>query len=189
MSRILFLDASFDRPFIAYDDVLLELNSSGEMAEAVKGLGVFDVVAAGAGPGSYTGMRVAFSLASALSLALEVPLVTLSALYGFAPKEEGAFEVMLDARSGGVYLLSGTKRANVVFEGSPTKKPLEEVRLRDFVLSPCIAPLQARLPGKTCWIEAMPDPGRLFPLIEEKMKKGDYSLSGQAELLYLGRTL
>lgn len=189
MGRILFLDASFEKPFIIYDETLIELKSSDEMAEVVAALGVFDVVAAGEGPGSYTGMRVALSLASALSLSWQVPLVTVSALYGFIPEKEGSFSVMLDARSGGVYQLLGKKEQTVIYEGKPIKTSIEDVILPDFVLSPHVAVLQKRLLGNTRWIEMMPQPRLLQERIKEKIAQGAYSLTGQAELLYLGRTL
>ena len=180
MGRILFLDASFDRPFVAYDNTLVEVSKALSMAEIVETLGTFDAVAAGQGPGSYTGMRIALSLASALSLAWKVPLLTLSALYGLVPEGDMDFQAMLDARSGGVYLLE---------EGVPVKKSLDELVLKEVIISPRIAPLQARLPKNIRFIEAMPNPQRLFSLLEEKLNQGSYSLTGQAELLYLGRTL
>ena len=180
MGRILFLDASFDRPFVAYDDTLIEVSKALSMAEIVENLGSFDAVATGQGPGSYTGMRMALSLASALSLTWKVPLLTLSALHGINNEEDMDCQVMLDARSGGVYLLE---------EGVPVKKSLEDLVLKEVILSPRIAPLQARLPPHIRFIEAMPEPARLFSLLEKKLTQGAYSLEGQAELLYLGRTL
>ena len=179
MGRILFLDASFERPFIVHDGQLIELPSASSMAETVEKLGVFEVVAAGKGPGSYTGMRVALSLASALSLAWGVPLVTLSALYGFKYEGDEDFQALLDARSGGVYLLE---------EGQPVKKSIEELILKEVIVSPRVEPLKKRLTGCR-FIEAMPDPLLLTQLVEEKISRKDYSLEGQAELLYLGRTL
>lgn len=185
MRRILYLDASFERSFIAFDGQLLEVPSV-QMADVISTLGSFDLVAAGAGPGSYTGMRVALALASGLSLAWQCPLVSLSVLYGFVPKQSGFFYAMLDARSGGVYYLKGYKGETITYEAVPSKAP--SVSPLPLIISPRVAPLQGRFTESIQWVEAMPDPLRLLALVDEKFLAGDYSLTGERELLYLGKT-
>lgn len=187
MQRILYLDASSERPFLIYDGHLQELKSSQQLASAVSEVGLFDIIACGEGPGSYTGLRTALALASGLSLARSIPLVTVSALYGLLPEENGSFHAMLDARSGGVYFLTGQ---DLKFEGVPDKKSVEEMILKEFVVSMSVKPLQARFPSQeTRWIEKMPEPAEIVRRVAEKLDKGGFSLIGQAELLYLGRAL
>lgn len=159
------------------------------MAEYISHCGAFDVVAAGEGPGSYTGLRAALALASGLSLARQIPLVTVSALYGLVPDEVGLFHAMIDARSGGVYFLQGEKEEEISFVGRPGKKPVEEITLLDFVVSPVIKPLREKFKDAVRYIEKMPEATEIIRHVEERLDAGNYSLSGEAELLYLGRTL
>lgn len=195
MSRILYLDASFERPFIAYEGKLLELGSSDLLAGAIAILGPFDAIAAGGGPGSYTGIRSALALASGLSLASGAPLIMLSALYGLVPSEEGRFQAMLDARSGGVYYLAGSKGDKVVFDEKPLKKSLEELIVEKMIVSPHAALLQTRLKQRADgadgvhFIDKMPDPELLLQAAQDKLDAGLYSLDGYGELLYLGKQL
>jgi tRNA threonylcarbamoyl adenosine modification protein YeaZ len=187
MDKTLYIDASSERPFLIYDGHLQELKSSQELAPAISKLGSFDVIACGEGPGSYTGLRTALALASGLSLAKGVPLITVSALYGLLPEEPGAFHAMLDARSGGVYFVTGQ---DGICLGVPDKKSVEEIILKEFVVSFNVKPLQARFPiGSARFIEKMPEPAEIIRRVEEKLNRGSYSLVGQAELLYLGRSL
>ncbi len=70
------------------------------------------VVAVGAGPGSFTGLRIGFSFAQGLSFALKVPLYAISSLEAMAQTELGSIqdceqiEVALDARMGEIYCAS-----------------------------------------------------------------------------------
>ncbi|MHB8894041.1 MAG: tRNA (adenosine(37)-N6)-threonylcarbamoyltransferase complex dimerization subunit type 1 TsaB [Candidatus Geothermincolia bacterium] len=68
--------------------------------------GDIDIVAAGTGPGSYTGVKVGVSTAKALALGLDVPLVgvpTLDLLAAHAPAGAGPVLACMDARQGLVY--------------------------------------------------------------------------------------
>jgi tRNA threonylcarbamoyladenosine biosynthesis protein TsaB len=75
-------------------------------------------VAVGAGPGSFTGLRIGFSFAQGLSFALKVPLYAISSLEAMAQTELGSIqgsiqsceqiEVAFDARMGEIYCASFT---------------------------------------------------------------------------------
>lgn len=73
-------------------------------------------VIVGAGPGSYTGLRVGFAAAKMWAYAHKLPLVGVSSLFAFAPTkpeidqttvESGQIAVAFDARGGGIYALVG----------------------------------------------------------------------------------
>ena len=69
-------------------------------------------IAVGAGPGSFTGLRIGFSFAQGLSFALKIPLYAISSLEAMAQTELGSIqgcehiEVALDARMGEIYFAS-----------------------------------------------------------------------------------
>jgi tRNA threonylcarbamoyladenosine biosynthesis protein TsaB len=71
-------------------------------------LSAVDAIAFGQGPGSFTGVRIAVSVAQALGLGLQKPLLPVSTLRAIAQRafvEQGHRQVaaMLDARLGAVY--------------------------------------------------------------------------------------
>ena len=71
-----------------------------------------DALAIGIGPGSYTGLRIGLSVAKALCLSLEIPLITVSTLQNIAAetvlkhKLDSSVTIlsMMDARRNEVYL-------------------------------------------------------------------------------------
>ncbi|MFN3267040.1 MAG: tRNA (adenosine(37)-N6)-threonylcarbamoyltransferase complex dimerization subunit type 1 TsaB [Deinococcales bacterium] len=62
-----------------------------------------DLVAIGAGPGSYTGVRVAASLGLGLARAWDVPIVRVSTLAAMAASRSGLVAVSVNALRGNVY--------------------------------------------------------------------------------------
>ena len=75
------------------------------MAEAELGFSQLDVIAFGAGPGSFTGLRIACGAAQGLAFAHDLPVVGVSSLEALA-EASGAPRVIaaLDARMGELYL-------------------------------------------------------------------------------------
>lgn len=75
------------------------------MAEAGLGFAQLDVIAFGAGPGSFTGLRIACGVAQGLAFAHDLPVVGVSSLEALA-EASGAQRVIaaLDARMGELYL-------------------------------------------------------------------------------------
>ncbi len=81
------------------------------MAEAVLGeagvsRGELEAIAVGRGPGAFTGVRLAVSMAQGLALALDIPVVTVSSLAALAmeaPEDAAPVLAMIDARMGEIY--------------------------------------------------------------------------------------
>lgn len=69
-----------------------------------------DFVASGIGPGSYTGLRVAASLAQALSFGWKVPLIGFCNLLSFTPSSDFDGVTAFDAKMGGLYLFFPKKQ-------------------------------------------------------------------------------
>lgn len=86
------------------------------LAEAGLGRHALDVIAVGRGPGAFTGVRLAVSLAQGMALALDLPVVTVSSLAALALEapddgdddgdDDGAILAVIDARMGEIYAAS-----------------------------------------------------------------------------------
>ncbi|HEX6692227.1 MAG TPA: tRNA (adenosine(37)-N6)-threonylcarbamoyltransferase complex dimerization subunit type 1 TsaB, partial [Burkholderiales bacterium] len=101
-------------------------------------IGELDAIAFGAGPGSFTGLRIACGLAQGLALARGLPVLGVPTLEALA-EEAGAPRVVacLDARMGEVYYAALEKQAG---------------RWREAVPLQCVAPDAAPPPPGDGWI-------------------------------------
>ena len=76
------------------------------LAEAGIGKHALDAIAVGRGPGAFTGVRLAVSLAQGMAMALDRPMVTVSSLAALAleaPEDDAAILAVIDARMGEIY--------------------------------------------------------------------------------------
>lgn len=65
-----------------------------------------DAIAVGCGPGAFTGVRLAISVAQGIALALDIPVVAISSLAALAmqaPDNGAAILAVIDARMGEIY--------------------------------------------------------------------------------------
>src|SRR5215469_18338183 len=79
------------------------------LAEAGLGKHALDAIAVGRGPGAFTGVRLAVSLAQGMAMALDLPVVTVSSLAALAleaPEDDAAILAVIDARMGEIYAAS-----------------------------------------------------------------------------------
>jgi tRNA threonylcarbamoyladenosine biosynthesis protein TsaB len=79
------------------------------LAEAGIGKHALDAIAVGRGPGAFTGVRLAISLAQGMAMALDRPVVTVSSLAALAleaPEDDTAILAVIDARMGEIYAAS-----------------------------------------------------------------------------------
>lgn len=120
------------------ETLLPEINQL--MAEAGVALDALDAIAFGAGPGAFTGLRLACGVVQGLGLGLgkpAIPVGTLEALALQAPAGRDAIFVAVDARMSEVYFAAYVRRDGVLVE----------------VLAPACA-----VPGEVC----LPASGRWF---------------------------
>jgi tRNA threonylcarbamoyladenosine biosynthesis protein TsaB len=108
------------------------------LAQAHLAIGDLQAVAFGAGPGSFTGLRIACGIAQGLALARDLPACGVPTLEALA-EESGAPRVVacLDARMGEVYYAALEKRHG---------------RWREWIPAQCVAPAQAPRPPGAGWV-------------------------------------
>lgn len=157
-----------------------------------------DLIISGIGPGSYTGMRVGAITAKTLSYASMVPLVGVCSLKGFVPTVDGPFAAIIDAKIGGAYILKGNKiGGQVTFDDKPVACELE--LLGEFLsgVTLLVTPNKQVLEGKITllypdhpwkWEERAPEPLVMSHFAEAAFQKGEHTIDGKLELLYLRKT-
>ena len=110
---LLYGDALIDRSELAprrHAELVLPMAES-LLAEAGLARKQLDAIAVGQGPGAFTGVRLAISVAQGLALALDIPVVPVSSLAALAmqaPKNGAAILATIDARREEIY--AGTFR-------------------------------------------------------------------------------
>ena len=93
-----------------------------------------DALAIGIGPGSYTGLRIGLSVAKALCLSLEIPLITVSTLQTIAAEAALKHKLgssvtilsMMDARRNEVYLGAYSADGRQILQDRPRILDREE---------------------------------------------------------------
>ncbi len=120
------------------------------------GAAELDAVAFGAGPGSFTGLRIACGLAQGLAFARGLPVIGVSAFEAIA-QESGAARVVacIDARMREVYYAALEKHGG---------------RWREVVPGQCIAPGAAAVPAGDGWIGCGSGFGAFPALLQNKIK-------------------
>ena len=108
------------------------------MLETLLGKDQLDAVAFGAGPGAFTGLRIACALAQGLAFARGLPVIGISSLEALA-QESGAARVVActDARMREVYYAALEKRAG---------------RWHEVIAAQCVAPQSAPRPPGEGWV-------------------------------------
>src|SRR6185436_4068361 len=108
------------------------------MLEKLLGKNELHAVAFGAGPGAFTGLRIACGLAQGIAFGRGLPVIGISSLEALA-QESGAARVVacIDARMREVYYAALEKRAG---------------RWREIVAAQCVAPLSAPQPPGDGWV-------------------------------------
>lgn len=156
------------------------------------------LIAVSIGPGSYTGIRIGVIVAKTLAYALRKPLVGICSLEGFVPESNGPFAAIIDAKIGGVYLLTGIKtEQNIIFTSQPEVCEWSHIKDRLQGINTLVTPYSARIqpllhthyPEAHCeWHEIGPNALHLGHSALEKFQQGDFSTDTHLNLLYLRKT-
>lgn len=91
----------------------------------------FDAFVLGAGPGSFTGLRISFSVVKAFALSLKKPVITIGSFFSMAcplARTHPKITVITDARRSLIYSAHfGVKQQRLVLEGKEKLSPLSDV--------------------------------------------------------------
>ena len=150
-------------------------------------------ISVGTGPGAYTGIRVGAASAKSIAYALNIPLIDFCSLQCFIPPHNGPFFSILDAKSGGIYILEGEKNQHtVLYKNKPLLVPLDQIGkylTKDhYIVSPHMDHLKEKLlnsidPEK-CY-NTYPDPAHMAKVTFLKFKNKNFNLLEKLEILYL----
>lgn len=133
-------------------------------------------VGIGVGPGSYTGIRVASSIGATLAYSLEIPLITLTSMDGYAHAQP--FVTVFDAKRGKVYIQEGSKEPRLV--GVEELKPFID---KGYIL---LTPHKESFKNQEGnWVEAAPDFGRIGSLLKNKFTHKQFADPKNVNLIYL----
>jgi tRNA threonylcarbamoyl adenosine modification protein YeaZ len=189
----LILDTSSEKGIIVIahnDQVIFE---SHLLLNAIKGSTLLfskieEALAVAQGPGSFTGIRVAASLAKAIAIGASLPLIGFCSLLGFIPdvdEKDGPFASLIDAKIGGAYLmLREKKEKNIYNVSSVSFVPSDNLKTKLLGCHSVIFPSPGRL-SIDHGIERAPCGSFLATFVETKFREKDFSLSGEVALSYL----
>ena len=170
------------------------------LAEAGLKRAQLDGIAVGRGPGAFTGVRLAVSVAQGLAFALNIPVVTISSLAALAmqaPPDAQATLAVMDARMGEVYACAFR------FDARGHARALDEERVaraEDLALPAAASwnvigsgwdayrdTLRARLPGEPVWAkgDAFPQARDVARLALPRFEAGDVLPPERALPVYL----
>lgn len=160
-----------------------------------------DAVAVGAGPGSYTGLRIGVSTAKALAYALDIPLLGLRTLRvmakGFVRErgvlEEGYIIPLLDARRNEVYATVHDNRGELLTSESALelqRNSFSDIEERNelFLLGSGASKaerLLREIPRARFFPDRHPSARDMVPIAEERFQEGGFEELFAFEPYYL----
>jgi len=187
-----------DLPYGIQNSHLLLPELQNKLQEHVLKAKNLEFIAVGVGPGSYTGIRVGATIGKTLAFTLEIPLIGICTLETFVPENDGAFAAVIDANIGGVYLLTGVKKGEVIeMTKTPRAYSLEEAANILEEIPTIVTPnaekirpkLEALKPGNNWdWQNLYPNAGRMLSLAQRKMNEGNLIHDQSLELMYMRKT-
>ncbi|MGE5196425.1 MAG: tRNA (adenosine(37)-N6)-threonylcarbamoyltransferase complex dimerization subunit type 1 TsaB [Anaerolineae bacterium] len=86
-------------------------------------------IAAGQGPGSFTGTRVGAAVALSLAFALDIPLIGFDSPFLFLPSLEGPFNILLPTKDSFFYLIQGSIEKGLLKDLSEDRAVSKEMLL------------------------------------------------------------
>ena len=205
----LYLDTSSDQGLItlaASEGIVEEVSfqagkrGGGDLLPLVKSLldahrvkvANLEAIIVGVGPGSFTGIRVAVSVAQGFSLPFDIPLIPISSLLFFKPDVQSDYLVVHNARRGDVYtLIARLGRDGKIKYEKPYVSGIEclanDKGLPKLWVSPSHLSIEAELPNESsvsiCTVK--PSARHLLDYIHDIVSKKEFVSSLPLPLQYL----
>lgn len=125
-------------------------------------------IAAGIGPGSYTGTRLGATIAKGLAFGLKLRVKPFNSPLAFLPPQSGSFAFLIPTRGGLYFILKGTQECDRTTQESAALIPegvlSSEVKSADYVVFPSLQAPPECLSGKPCF-EAAPNLSSLIKFL------------------------
>ena len=149
-----------------------------------------DWIAVGIGPGSYTGTRVAVSIALSCAYVLDIPMISFDSLLLFQPEEEAL--VAVDARQGGIYFRSTTDRVEAKSQLISVELFLDILEKRQCpVYTPSLSAFEKKSSflGGEMWVEASVNGDKIASIVQKMYENKKFTnLFRKMEINYLRNT-
>ncbi|MCB1112080.1 MAG: tRNA (adenosine(37)-N6)-threonylcarbamoyltransferase complex dimerization subunit type 1 TsaB [Chlamydiales bacterium] len=150
-------------------------------------------IAAGIGPGSYTGIRVGAVTAMTMAYAATLPLVGISTLKCFVPTAHGSFAVLIDAKiSGAYYIIGSSTPEGIIYDSDPAVDSLEVIKPKlhdiDVIVTPNDQSLKGKVDINLPWEVVSPSPEHMGRQALNLFNRGEYSKNATLDLQYLRKT-
>lgn len=129
-----------------------------------------DFITVGTGPGSYTGVRVGAALAKALAYGWGIPLFGFCSLKAFLGKEQTPCAVLVDAKMGGLYILTNESKEPLLV---PLAEAPQHLRSISLFLSPHPDTIKKRISLEGTWKETYPNAETLSTLSYNLFLQGE----------------
>lgn len=168
--------------FQSIDSILKETNTE------ISGL---KYIAAGIGPGSFTGLRVGAMICKTINFAKKIPIIGYVSLQAYTPMASGSFLSVFDAKSDGIYALEAKYAKNKIsYESNPKLLSADEAKKKFDSAGAIISPDQDVLKEKfknykNKFINGFFDPFRVLCIADNLYKNKSFIDFQTFNLLYL----
>ena len=161
--QLVHVDEIPSKQFVASIPPLLEKLNKNKLT--------LDYIAAGIGPGSYTGTRSGVAFANAFAFANDLPLVGFYSPLAYLPKKEGAFAYLIEGKREDICLIEGEKSLSEILSYQKPKKIPKEALLLALNHKP------VTVDSKTATLNLPPLIPLLYKLFLSKEGSLDHSLT------------
>ncbi len=178
--NLLIIDTSTSKPQLVFaksleDYQVFVLKRAQDLFDSIKLIAdPIEAVAVTIGPGSYTGIRVGYAAALGICMGKNIPLVGVCSLKALVSRKHRTFLSVIDARSGGAYILPQRwEGQTLVSDSSPIKCAIADLPLHLYAAQVIVGPDLEKFSLLNS-LETAADPERLIELALSEIKIKQY---------------